>query len=248
MENGTQKPLSLNTQKAGRPASTPTGPSIPIVQEESFTGETKETNVDPSAVRDQEILNDGEGNDGVEESENTDYQLSGTDNDSLLDSDDSGPKARRASTSILPRFRGGSHKTEGPESQWKPSEVDKKGMLPLLNVYNVRTLGGYEDIDLFTQDILPRLTSTVATIISVTKIKQQGNSVFMYTIQICKKTVHGTIEIHLVSKSLKSFYDFHKIVNKHHIPPHLTSIILLSTSVKTICARTRTRTTTKEDV
>lgn len=134
-------------------------------------------------------------------------------NKALLDADDSSPKARRASTSILPRYGRNLHKQEAPESQWKPSEIDEKAVLPLLNTYKVHTFGEYEDIDLFTQDILPRLTSTVATIISITKVKQQGNYVFMYTIQVCKKTVHGTIEIHLVSRSLKSFYDFHKLVN-----------------------------------
>ena len=213
MENGTQKPVTLSAQKAGRTASTLTGSSIPITQEEVFPGETKEASLVASPSKEKEFLQNSEGNGGAGGSEDADNRLSGTDTDLLLDSDDAGPKARRASTSILPRFRGGSHKTDGSESQWKPSEVDKKAILPLLNVYNVRTLGGYEDIDLFTQEILPRLTSTVATIISITKTKQQGNFVFMYTIQICKKTVHGTIEIHLVSKSLKSFYDFHKAVN-----------------------------------
>lgn len=136
-------------------------------------------------------------------------------NKALLDADDSSPKARRASTSILPPYGRNLHKQEVPESQWKPSEADEKAVLPLLNTYKVHTFGEYEDIDLFTQDILPRLTSTVATIISITKVKQQGNYVFMYTIQVCKKTVHGTIEIHLVSRSLKSFYDFHKLVKKY---------------------------------
>lgn len=137
--------------------------------------------------------------------------------DIMLGLEDSSPKGRRASTSILPQYRGNTHKQDKPDSQWKGNEIDENAVLPLLSTYRVCELGGYDDINLFVQDVLPRLTSIVATIISITKVKQQGSFVFMYTVQVCKKTTHGSLEIHLVSRSLKSFHDLHKSVNNYFV-------------------------------
>ena len=179
-------------------------------QEETETRATRNTNSSTSAKGD--VTAKAEPAEPVTTKENT---LRKVGSEVLAEPDDSGPKTRRASTSILPLFKGNLRKPDPQKSLWKPSDADVAGVSLLLNVYKVHTVGECEDIDLFTQDILPRLTSIVATVVSVTKVKQQGNFVFMYTLQVCKKTVHGTIEIHLVSRTLKSFHDFHKVVKTH---------------------------------